>query len=142
MFCKPSHVLPAIVHPTKCCVNHNFVNNVVPHIHPTHTTTVNHINFDHQHFFPQSHSAVNNVTNQQFFNPPYPVEGPAFGPPPRPGAVAGAFAPGYGPGPGFGPGMGPGYGPGMGPGYGPGMGPSAVAGAESFPGAQKPPNWR
>ncbi|EIJ78631.1 Spore coat protein CotD [Bacillus methanolicus PB1] len=119
MYCKPSHVLPAIVHPTKCCVDHNFVNNVVPHIHPTHTTTVNHINYQHQHYFPHSQSVVNEVTNQQFFNPPYPVAGP-FGPRPRPGAVAGAFD----------------Y-----PGYGPGMGPDAVAG-EYFPGAQKPPNWR
>jgi spore coat protein D len=125
MHCKPSHVLPAVVHPTKCCVNHNFVNNVVPHIHPTHTTTVNHINFQHKHYFPHTQSVVDEVTNQQFFHPPYPA-GPAFGPRPRPGAVAGAFMPDYGPGPGF----------------GPGMGPSAVAGAEFFPGAQMPPNWR
>lgn len=132
MFCKPSHILPAVVHPTKCCVDHNFVNNVVPHIHPTHTTTVNHINYQHQHHFPQSQSVVNEVTNQHFFNPPCPV--PGFGPRPRPGAVAGAFEPGYGPGPGFG--------PGYGPGYGPGMGPCEVAGAFDYPGAQKPPNWR
>ncbi|MFB6466053.1 CotD family spore coat protein [Cytobacillus sp. Hz8] len=28
---------------------HNFINNVVPHIHPSHTTTVNHINIQHKH---------------------------------------------------------------------------------------------
>ncbi|RSK51892.1 CotD family spore coat protein [Bacillus canaveralius] len=120
MHCRPHHVLPAIVHPTKCCVKHNFMNNVVPHIHPTHTTTVNHLNYQHQHYFPQTQSFVNDVSNQQFYHPPGSV--PPFGP----GAVAGA-----------------GIGPGPMPGFGPGPGPGAVAGAEYMPGqAQVPPNWR
>ncbi|MFE8702184.1 CotD family spore coat protein [Cytobacillus sp. FJAT-54145] len=103
--CKPNNVLPAVVHPTKCCVNHTFTNNVVPHIHPQHTTTVNHINFEHQHFFPQTQSVVNEVTHTQAVAPPAPVApvapapGPGFGGP-------GFGAPGFG-GPGFG---GPGFG--------------------------------
>ncbi|PLR77185.1 spore coat protein CotD [Bacillus sp. V3-13] len=126
MHCRPSHVLPAVLHPTKCCVKHNFINNVVPHIHPTHTTTVNHVNYQHQHYFPQTQSVVNEVTHQQFFHPPGSV--PPFGP----GAVAGAN---IGPGPFGAPGPGP-----M-PGFAPG--PGAVAGAEFMPGqAQVPPNWR
>ncbi len=72
MFCgpRPTNVLPAIVCPTKCCVNHTFQNNVVPIIHPSHTTTVNHINFQHQHYFPHTQSVVNKVTNQQFVAAP------------------------------------------------------------------------
>ncbi|MBP2241326.1 spore coat protein D [Cytobacillus eiseniae] len=68
MHCGPktTNVLPAIVHPTKCCVNNTFQNNIVPHIHPTHTTTVNHVNFQHQHYFPHTNSNVTQVTNQQF----------------------------------------------------------------------------
>lgn len=65
MHCRPK-VLPAIVYPTKCCVNNTFTNYIVPHVHPTHTTTVNHINFQHQHYFPQSYSTVDEVTHQNF----------------------------------------------------------------------------
>ncbi len=93
MYCgpRPTHVLPAIVSPTKCCVNHTFQNNIVPHIHPSHTTTVNHVNYQHVHSFPHTQSVVNKVTNQQF------VTG---------APCQGAAAPGFG-GPGFGgPGMG------------------------------------
>ncbi|RLQ95145.1 CotD family spore coat protein [Falsibacillus albus] len=66
MYCRPPHVLPAIVHPTKCCVNHTYSTVEVPHIHPTHTTTVNHTMFQHKHYFPQTQSAVSDVSNQQF----------------------------------------------------------------------------
>ncbi|MBU8879050.1 spore coat protein [Bacillus sp. FJAT-29790] len=98
MYCgpRPSCILPPIVHPTQCCVNNTFQNNVVPHIHPTHTTNVNHINFQHEHFFPHTESFVNEVTNQQFVAAPthagFGVPGPGgFGGPvgpygvPRPG---------------------------------------------------------
>ncbi len=66
MYCRPPHVLPAIVHPTKCCVNHTFSTVEVPHIHPSHTTTVNHTMYQHKHYFPQTQSMVNQVSNQQF----------------------------------------------------------------------------
>jgi spore coat protein D len=109
---RPSQVLPAIVHPTKCCVQHTHSNVIQPHVHPTHTTVVNHTNYQHQHYFPQTQSLVNQVTNQQV----------NMGPGPAP-AVAGAYMPG-GPGAGM-----PGYGPGPGmPGAGMPGGP-AVAGA-------------
>jgi spore coat protein D len=65
MHCKPNNILPAVVHPTKCCVNNTFSNNIVPHIHPTHTTTVNHVNYEHQHYFPHTQSVENVVTNTQ-----------------------------------------------------------------------------
>lgn len=136
MYCRPTKVLPAVVHPTKCCVNHNFENIIVPHVYPTHTTTVNHTNFQNQQHFPQSQSVVNEVTNTNV--------GPVQGPPPRPntggfgggypGSIAGAFSgPGAGmggyPGPGAGMGGHPGSvagafsGPGGKPGFGPGFGP-------------------
>ncbi len=94
-------------------MNHTFQNTIVPHIHPSHTTTVNHHNFQHVHSFPHTESVVNEVTNQQFVAPAAPV---GFG-----GPVPGAVAPGFGA-PGFGaPGFGaPGFGaPGFGaPGFG------------------------
>ena len=94
-------VLPAVVHPTKCCVKHKQYNYVIPEIHPSHTTTVNHINYQHQHSFPHTESCVNEVTNTQSFGP---APGPGLVPPIGPGMVPPA-------GPGFGPPM-PGFGPG------------------------------
>ncbi|QED48387.1 CotD family spore coat protein [Cytobacillus dafuensis] len=93
MYCgpRPSHVLPAIVHPTKCCVNNSFQNNIVPHIHPSHTTNVNHVHFQHVHSFPHTQSVVNEVTNQQFVAAPGPFPGGyggGFGVP-RPGMFGG-----------------------------------------------------
>jgi spore coat protein D len=101
MYCRPK-VLPAVVHPTKCCVNHTFSTTVVPHIHPSHTTNVNHQMYQHKHYFPHTESMVNEVSNQHF-NCPGPV----------PGGFPGA-------GPGFGPGVAPGFGPGVAPGFGQG----------------------
>ena len=84
-----TNVLPAIVHPTKCCVNHTCVNNMVPHVHPSHTTTVNHINYQHQHHFPHTQSVVNEVTSSDIGPVPGPYHlqhqvlegpGPGFGP--------------------------------------------------------------
>ena len=76
MYCRPTKVLPAVVHPTKCCVNHNFENVIVPHVFPSHTTTVNHTNFQSQEHFPHSQSVVNEVSNTDI--------GPVPGPPPPP----------------------------------------------------------
>ncbi|MFC5463320.1 CotD family spore coat protein [Lederbergia graminis] len=124
-----TQVLPAVVHPTKCCVKHTQSNIIQPEIHPSHTTNVHHQNIVHQHYFPHTESNVTEVTNQ---NVVMPGPGPGFGPGmmPGPGFGPGMPGPGMG-GPGFGPGMpgpgmgGPGFGPGMqGPGMpGPGFGP-------------------
>lgn len=103
---RPTNICPTVVHPTECCVNHNHVNNVVPHVHPSHTTNVNHINYDHVHYFPHTESTVTEVTNQQFYGGPGPVP---FG--------AGPAAP-YAPGPGYGAGPGFGAAPGAGPFFG------------------------
>ncbi|RDU36867.1 spore coat protein CotD [Neobacillus piezotolerans] len=133
MYCpRPTQVLPAIVHPTQCCVTCSYENIIQPHVHPSHTTNVHHTNIENTHHFTHTESFVNEASVTDL--------GPVPGPPPAP-TVAGAFAPG----PGFAPGMmGPGMmgpemmGPGMGapgmmaPGMmGPGMmGPApAVAGA-------------
>ncbi|TKC19672.1 CotD family spore coat protein [Robertmurraya kyonggiensis] len=124
--CKPnvSNVLPAVVHPTKQCVNNTFTNNVVPHIHPTHTTTVNHVNFQHQHFFPQTNSSETVVTNQNFVAAPT-AAAPAFGGGgfPTAGGFGGGAAPGaFG---GFGGGAAPG-------GFGGGVAPGAFGGGMPF----------
>ncbi|MGM0867405.1 MAG: CotD family spore coat protein [Bacillota bacterium] len=92
----PSKVLPAIVHPTKCCTQHTYNNVVQPQIHPSHTTTVNHTNIQNQHYYPQTQS-VENVTTSQDYNMGPSVAG-AYMPGPGPGQVAGAYTPGPGPG--------------------------------------------
>ncbi|MFD3446066.1 CotD family spore coat protein [Microbacteriaceae bacterium 4G12] len=120
----PTNVTPPIVHPTQCCETHTFSNTIVPHIHPTHTTFVNHHMVQNQHYFPQTQSAANTIQETNV---------PGYGPSPL---VAGAMA---GPMPGYGPGPMPGYGPGPQvagamtgpmPGYGPGP---QVAGAMTGP---------
>ena len=68
VFCG-TKVCPPIVHPTKCCVNNAQYNYIVPHIHPSHTTNVNHYMYQHQHYFPHTESVVNEVSNQQFICP-------------------------------------------------------------------------
>ncbi len=93
MYCRPTKVMPAVVHPTKCCVNHTFENVVVPHVFPSHTTNVHHTNIQSQEHYPHTQSAVNEVTSTDI--------GPVPGPPPPPtvgpGMVGGAFAgPGMG----------------------------------------------
>ncbi|GGE56671.1 CotD family spore coat protein [Priestia taiwanensis] len=63
--CKPCFppCAPPIVHPTKCCEEHTFSKTVVPHVHPSHTTFVNHHVFEHKHYFPHSTSCANTVKN-------------------------------------------------------------------------------
>ena len=130
MYCRPKKVLPAIVCPTKCCVNHNFENLVQPVIHPSHTTNVNHTNIQQQHFFPHTESVVNKVTEQNLGPAPGPMPYPGMGMGPGgyPGSVAGAMS-------------GPGY-PAPGMGMGPGGYPGSVAGAMSGPGMGMGPKGR
>lgn len=123
-----TNFLPPVIHPTQNIVNHTFSTTVVPHIHPVHTTTINHHMFQHKHFCPQTASCAEDVCNQHInccnpCAPAMPTTLPANVPP---NAVPGfgMGAPGFGPGgPGFGPG-GPGFG-GPRPGFAPGpfMGP-------------------
>jgi spore coat protein D len=97
MHCRPK-VLAPIVHPTKCCVQNNYSETIVPHIHPQHTTIVNHDFYKHQHYFPQTQSVDNEVTHQHFNvygqapAPGFGFGGPGFGGPrPRPGFGPGPF---------------------------------------------------
>ncbi len=60
----PTQVAPAQVSPTQHQVNTNVFNTVVPHVHPSHTTTVNKQIFTHKHFFPHTQSVVNECYNQ------------------------------------------------------------------------------
>src|SRR5690606_27090282 len=96
-------VCPPIVHPTQCCVNHTVSNVIVPEIHPSHTTTVNHENIIHEHYFPHTTSVVNEVSTENVIMP---GPGPGFGGVPGPGfgpCFGGVPGPGFGPGAGFGP---------------------------------------
>ena len=55
----PTQYDPARVSPTREMVRTNVMNTVVPHIHPSHTTTVNKHVIHNQHYFPHTESVVN-----------------------------------------------------------------------------------
>lgn len=65
----PNAVSPTktMVCPTKQCAKHNYYEDEVNYVHPTHTTTYNHLNVNNKHFFPQTQSVVN-TTSQQNIN--------------------------------------------------------------------------
>lgn len=89
-----------IVYPTKQnCVN-QFSESTVNHVHPSHTTIMNHHLVKNKHFYPHSTSVQNTVNSVNEF-------GGAFQVPAGPGQVAGAFSPPYqgGMGAGCGPGQ-------------------------------------
>jgi spore coat protein D len=143
-----TNFMPPVIHPTKQIVNHTFSTTVVPHIHPVHTTTVNHHMYQHKHYCPQTASCTEECCNQHIDCcncPPaaMPAAMPAANAIPNamPNAMpgmGGPGGPGFGPGgPGFGPG-GPGFGPG-GPGFGPG-GPGFGPGGPGF-GPGRPPGF-
>ncbi|WP_370467595.1 CotD family spore coat protein [Rummeliibacillus sp. SL167] len=56
---SPAQFDPARVSPTRQYVRTNIINTVVPHIHPSHTTTVNRHVINNQHYFPHTESVVN-----------------------------------------------------------------------------------
>src|SRR6478609_1230909 len=94
MYPRPTKCMPPIVHPTKCCTQFTSQEVVVPHIHPSHNTLVNHTNVKHVHYFPQTQSVVNETSNQQFFGgaQQYPTQVGGGG---YPGQVASASYPGH-----------------------------------------------
>lgn len=88
-----TNYMPPVIHPTQQFVNHTFSTTVVPHIHPSHVTTVNHHMFQHKHYCTSSASCCNECCNQEFncCNPcampmPFPGApvGPGFAPPAMP----------------------------------------------------------
>ena len=107
-----TNFMPPVIHPTNQIVNHTFSTTVVPHIHPTHVTTVNHHMYQHKHYCTESASCCDEVCSQQInccppCASPCPPAGPGFG---GPMMGAGPMGPGpMGAGPmGAGP-MGPGF---------------------------------
>lgn len=63
----PTQMMPAQVSPTQNIVNKNIYKHIVPHIHPTHATTVNDHIYQHQHYFPQTQSVVNTCKSENVF---------------------------------------------------------------------------
>jgi len=126
-----TNFLPPVIHPTQQIVNHTFSTTVVPHIHPVHTTTVNHHMFQHKHFCPQTASCEEECCSQHINccnpcapAPVAPIAAPMPNALPNAPGFGGMGGPGFGGmgGPGFGGMGGPGFGPGA-PGFGPGPGP-------------------
>ncbi|MBP3041279.1 hypothetical protein J9303_17585 [Bacillaceae bacterium Marseille-Q3522] len=68
----PTQVAPTQVSPTQQYVNTNIFKTVVPHVHPSHTTTVNKHIIQHQHHFPHTQSVVNECCEENIICPPYP----------------------------------------------------------------------
>lgn len=109
------HACKTIVYPTKHnCVN-KYSESTVNHVHPSHTTIMDHHLVKNNHFFPHSTSVQPTWNSVDQFGGAYEV-------PAQPGQVAGASSPPGGPG--YGPGMGQGPGqvmgamqPGMGQGH-------------------------
>ncbi|MFD2630142.1 CotD family spore coat protein [Oceanobacillus kapialis] len=78
-----------VVHPTKYnCVN-QYSESVVEHIHPSHTTVMNHHLVKNKHFYPHSTSVQNTANSVNEYGGSFNV--------PAPGQVAGAMSPGMGP---------------------------------------------
>ncbi|QHS24475.1 spore coat protein CotD [Virgibacillus sp. MSP4-1] len=53
-----------VVYPTKHCVKNNYIPHEVNHIHPTHTTIMNHHLVKNKHYYPHTQSVMNNVQSQ------------------------------------------------------------------------------
>lgn len=106
---------PKVVHPTKYNCVKQCNEDVVEHIHPSHTAVHNHHTTINKHVFPHSTSVQNTNSCVDVYGGSYnvpPQVGGAMAPGYGPGQVAGAMAPGYGPGQVAGA-MAPGYGPGQ-----------------------------
>ena len=100
-----------IVYPTKYnCVN-QYSESTVNHVHPSHTTVMNHHTVKNNHLFPHSTSVQNTSNSVNQYGAPFEV--------PAPNQVAGAYSPSQGYGMNGGQVMGamqPGYGMNQGPG--------------------------
>lgn len=127
--CRPKQV----VHPVKENVVHCCSEEVVNHIHPSHTTVMNHHLVKNVHEFPHSTSVANTFNEVDVLGPAYNTPRPPMG---APTSVAGAMSPPYGPGM-AGPGMGGQVAGATSPGMQMGYGPGQVAGATS-PGMNMP----
>ena len=55
----PAQYDPPLFDPPQQYVKTNLFNKVVTHAHPSHTTTVNKLHVNHQHYFPHTESCVN-----------------------------------------------------------------------------------
>lgn len=62
-------VLPAQIHPTKCMVNEQNCEYIVPEVHPSHVTNITNHHYKHIHSFPQTQSFQENITHQHFVAP-------------------------------------------------------------------------
>ncbi|WP_096435220.1 spore coat protein [Alteribacter populi] len=90
MFKRPrtkAQCMPPRVHPTQQQVTHSCCEYIVPEVHPTHTTNVNHHLYKHVHSYPHTASQVDQVSHQHINGGPQ-VAGAQMGP----GQVAGAQA--------------------------------------------------
>lgn len=118
-----------VVYPVKENVVHNCTEETVEHIHPSHTTVMNHHLIKNKHIFPHSTSVANTCNSVDEYGGSFNVPG---------NQVGGAMSPGMGPGGQVGgamsPGMGPGYGGAM------GHGPHGPHGC-GMPHWKKPNKW-
>ncbi|TXL64528.1 spore coat protein [Cerasibacillus terrae] len=76
-----------IVYPTKCNTVHHCTQSEVQHIHPSHTTVMNHHLVKNTHLYPHSTSYENTVNSVDVYGGSYQV-------PNNPGMVGGAMNPG------------------------------------------------
>lgn len=60
----PTQFEQSQVSPTREYMQMNRMNTVVPHVHPSHLTTINHQHIEHQHHFPHTQSMMNHCTEE------------------------------------------------------------------------------
>ncbi|MBB6452249.1 spore coat protein D [Salirhabdus euzebyi] len=100
--CKPTAVSPVetVVYPTKHCVKNTHSVNEVNHVHPAHTTVVNHHLQKNKHYFPHTTSFANTYDAVNINMGPVPPAPPLGTVVPAPGAPvppAGPMNPAFNP---------------------------------------------
>lgn len=90
-----------VVHPVKENVVHHCTEETVKHIHPSHTTVMNHHLVKNKHVFPHSTSVANTYNSVDEYGGSFNIPGNQVGGAMSPGMgygnqVGGAMSPGYG----------------------------------------------
>ncbi|WP_018933749.1 CotD family spore coat protein [Gracilibacillus lacisalsi] len=67
---------PTVVYPTKTNEVHTCSESEVKHIHPSHTTCVNHHLVKNTHYYPHTTSYQNTVDQVNVYGGPGPMQGP------------------------------------------------------------------
>ncbi|WP_254901149.1 CotD family spore coat protein [Tuberibacillus sp. Marseille-P3662] len=69
----PPQMMPAQFDPPQENVVYHPQDVIIPHVHPSHTTHVNQLNYKHMHYFPHTESMEETCTSEEYCCPgPFP----------------------------------------------------------------------